>query len=78
MTHQKFQKLSEQSGMERVLDEHASEYGSEDSEYPELQKFAELIVEECCRVIEAHYEPVYDGKILLMHFGIGAQGSEHE
>jgi len=31
---------------------------------------AELIVRECAKVIEDHYEPVYDGKILLAHFGI--------
>ena len=34
--------------------------------------FAELIVLECCRVIRDHYEPTYDGKILLNHFGIEA------
>jgi hypothetical protein len=36
--------------------------------YPEL--FAELIVRECAKVIEDHYEPSYDGKILLQHFGV--------
>ena len=32
--------------------------------------FAELIVRECAKVIEGHYEPSYDGKILLDHFGL--------
>lgn len=40
--------------------------------------FAELIIEECCKVIEDHYEPVFDGKILLKHFKLGAQGSDDE
>ena len=36
--------------------------------YPEL--FAELIVRECAKVIDGHFEPSYDGKILLDHFGL--------
>ena len=31
------------------------------------------IVRECAKVIEQHYEPVYDGGILLKHFGIGGE-----
>ena len=73
MTNQIIQKLSEQSGLERVLDEHSSEYGSEDSDYPELQKFAELLIKECCKVIESHYEPTYDGYILRQYFEIGGE-----
>ena len=34
------------------------------------RKFSELIVQECCKVIDNHYEPVYDGKILKEHFGV--------
>lgn len=34
------------------------------------EKFAELILQECCLVIDGHYEPVYDGKILKEHFGV--------
>lgn len=34
------------------------------------EMFIELIVRECAKVIEQHYEPSYDGKILLAHFGI--------
>jgi len=30
----------------------------------------EAIVRECAKVIEDHYEPVYDGEILLKHFGL--------
>ena len=28
------------------------------------------IVRECAKLIEDHYEPVYDGEILLKHFGL--------
>jgi len=37
----------------------------------EIKKFAELIVRECGKVIEDHFEPVYDGKLLKQHFGVG-------
>jgi hypothetical protein len=36
----------------------------------ELSKFAELIVQECSKVIEVHFEPVYDGKLIKQHFGV--------
>lgn len=36
----------------------------------ELEKFAESIIMKCCELIEDHYEPVYDGKILKDYFGI--------
>jgi len=42
--------LAEQAGMVKILRQHAHEYGAgtfEDTEYPELEKFAELIVAEC-------------------------------
>jgi hypothetical protein len=34
------------------------------------RNFARCIIRECCEVIEKHDEPVYDGKILLKHFGV--------
>ena len=33
-------------------------------------KFAELIIKECCKVIDDHYEPVYDGALIKKHFGV--------
>lgn len=36
----------------------------------DAEKFAELILEECCKVIDGHYEPVYDGSILKQYFGV--------
>jgi hypothetical protein len=34
------------------------------------EKFAELILRECCLVIEKHYEPVYDGQLIKRYFGV--------
>ena len=48
--NQRIRDLVEQAGMMRILDEHAHEYGNgmfENTPYPELEKFAELIVGEC-------------------------------
>ena len=42
--------FARQAGMIKILEQHAHEYGAgtfEDTEYPELEKFAELIVREC-------------------------------
>lgn len=36
----------------------------------ELQFFAEQIVRECAEVIDNHYEPVYDGKLIKQYFGV--------
>ena len=35
-----------------------------------LDKFDELILEECCKVVDGHHEPVYDGSILKKYFGV--------
>ena len=48
--NEQIQELAEQAGLIKILDEHASEYGNgmfENTPYPELEKFAELIVKEC-------------------------------
>jgi hypothetical protein len=48
--NERIQQLAEQAGMVKILEEHASEYGAgtfENTPYPELEKFAELIVQEC-------------------------------
>jgi hypothetical protein len=47
--------LAEQAGMVKILTQHAHEYGAgtfEDTEYPELEKFAELIVRECVGITD--------------------------
>ena len=48
--NERIRQLAEQAGMVRILNEHAHEYGNgtfEDTPYPEVEKFAELIVREC-------------------------------
>ena len=35
-----------------------------------LALFADLLVLECCKVIEQHDEPTYDGTLLRQHFGV--------
>jgi hypothetical protein len=71
--------LAEQAGMVKILEEHASEYGAgtfENTPYPELEKFAELIVQECATVIERN---LFQGigwntsRAVKRHFGIGVE-----
>ena len=53
--NQRFRELAEQAGMVKILNEHAHEYGNgqfENTEYPELEKFAELIVRECMSLMK--------------------------
>ena len=52
--NQLIKELAHEAGMVKILEEHASEYGAgtfEDTPYPELEKFAELIVAECTNVV---------------------------
>jgi hypothetical protein len=35
-----------------------------------VEDFAVRIIQECCLVIDKHHEPVYNGQMLLEHFGI--------
>jgi hypothetical protein len=56
--NQQIQQLAEQAGMVRILNEHAHEYGNgtfENTPYPELEKFAELIVRQCGEVAYKAY-----------------------
>jgi hypothetical protein len=77
--NQQIQQLAEQAGMVRILNEHAHEYGNgtfENTPYPELEKFAELIVQECATVIERN---LFQGigwntsRAVKRHFGIGVE-----
>ena len=48
--NERIRELAEQAGLIKILDEHASEYGNgmfENTSYPELSKFAELIIQKC-------------------------------
>ena len=54
--NERIRQLAEQAGMVKIFEEHAHEYGNgtfENTPYPELEKFAELIVRECARVARA-------------------------
>ena len=73
--------LAEQAGMVKILRQHAHEYGAgtfEDTEYPELEKFAELIVEECIGILEPKSRYMGEGPEVLKdkisqikkHFGV--------
>ena len=51
--NERIKELLEQAGIVKILDEHAHEYGNgmfEDTPYPEMDKFVELIVRECEKV----------------------------
>ena len=53
--NERIKQLAEQAGLVKILDEHASEYGNgmfENTPYPELEKFAQLIVRECVGVAD--------------------------
>ena len=54
MMNARIRELIEQAGMTRILDEHAHEYGNgmfENTPYPEVEKFAELILKDCCEIL---------------------------
>ena len=54
--------LAERAGMVKILDEHASEYGNgtiENTPYPELARFALLIVSECAGI----YDTIDNGNL---------------
>ena len=67
--NERIKQLAEQAGLVKILDEHAHEYGAgtfENTPYPELEKFAELIVRECAE--KCVY--VVDRQEILAHFGV--------
>jgi hypothetical protein len=73
--NERIKELVEQAGMVRILYEHAHEYGNgtfENTPYPELEKFAELIVREMLVTCEEH--PAWTGRMIgekiKQHFGV--------
>jgi len=78
--NQQIRQLAEQAGMVKILEEHAHEYGNgmfENTLYPELQKFAELIVRECGEVAYKAYwnnpetvRGVHIQEKIKQHFGV--------
>ena len=52
--NEQIRQLALQAGLIKILDEHAHEYGNgmfENTPYPELEKFAELIIRECANIL---------------------------
>ena len=74
--NERIQQLAEQAGMVKILEEHAHEYGGgtfENTPYPELEKFAELIVRECADLfVDRRYmvlnplEPFADERVRVL------------
>ena len=57
--NKRIKELLEQAGMVKILEEHASEYGNgmfENTPYPELEKFTELIVKDCADYVQFYYK----------------------
>ena len=53
--NERIQALLQQAGMVKILEEHAGEYGNgtlDNTPYPELKKFVELIVAECSNICD--------------------------
>ena len=72
----RIRELIEQAGMTRILNEHAHEYGNgmfENTLYPEMEKFAELIVRECIGIVKQRWiNPDEDviAEEIKQHFGV--------
>jgi len=74
LTKMRIKQLAEQAGLVKILDEHAHEYGNgvfENTPYPELEKFAELIVRECISELRDAFDmTIEEGNHLKEHFGV--------
>ena len=73
--NERIKQLAEQAGLVKILEEHAHEYGAgtfENTPYPELEKFADLIVAEMLQTCEDH--PAWTGRMIgeqiKQHFGV--------
>jgi hypothetical protein len=70
----RIEKLAQQAGLDVILDQHAHEYGngtSANTSYPEVAKFAELIIKECCDVLHDNEMGGYQvNHVLKEHFGV--------
>lgn len=65
----RFKGLIEQSGLAKILAEHAGEYGNgsiDNTDYPEIKKLVELIVKECINELETAKEADrYTGELFV-------------
>ena len=74
--NERIRELAAQADLVRILNEHAHEYGNgmfENTPYPELEKFAELIVRECADIAAKNQAEDMNwniGEIIKEHFGV--------
>ena len=75
--NERIKELAEQAGLVKILEEHAHEYGAgtfENTPYPELEKFAELIVRECCIALNPMLRDMISRgqgvDLIKLHFGM--------
>ena len=75
--NERIRELAEQAGLVKILEEHAHEYGAgtfENTPYPELEKFAELIVRECCIALNPMLRDMISRgqgvDMIKLHFGM--------
>ena len=75
--NKRIQQLAEQAGMVKILEEHASEYGAgtfENTPYPELEKFAELLIRQCCIALNPMLRDMISRgqgvELIKLHFGM--------
>ena len=74
--NERIKDLAEQVGLVKILGEHAREYGGgtfENTQYPELEKFAELIIRECMELNSGEMGfPAWQDLAIIYknHFGV--------
>lgn len=73
--NERIRQLAEQAGMVQILEQHASEYGAgtfENTPYPELEKFAQLMVQECIQAVKnvGGYNEDYHMNAIKKYFGV--------
>ena len=71
--NEKIEDFARQSGLYKILTEHAGEFGCGDltnTPYPELEKFAELLIRECAEVVagDFDYNKNWCNEKILNHF----------
>ena len=75
--NERIKELAEQAGLVKILEEHAHEYGAgtfENTPYPELEKFAELIIRQCCIALNPMLRDMISRgqgvDLIKLHFGM--------
>ena len=73
----RIRELVEEAGLDAILDQHAHEYGNgmlANTSYPEVAKFAELIIAECCVALRPMLRDMISRSrgvdLIVEHFGV--------